>query len=63
MNRYTVVRFDAREQPIATADFATRDEADNCYSDFVKSLEKDGGVQMVSPRGFILKRFVYGDHV
>lgn len=58
-NRFTVIRFNAAEEPIATADFATRDQADDCYAEFVKCGGKSGGVQMVSPRGFILKRLVY----
>lgn len=57
--RFTVIRFNAKEEPIATADFATRDQADDCYSEYVKCGGKSGGVQMVDPGGFVIKRLEY----
>ena len=58
-NRFTVIRFNAAEEPIATADFATRDQADDCYAEFVKCGGKSGGVTLISPRGFVIKRLEY----
>ena len=58
-NRYTVIRFNAEEEPIATADFETREQADDEYAEFVKCGGKSGGVQLLSPRGFVIKRIEY----
>ena len=60
MKRYLVLRFTADEQPIAKADFATREEADDCYEEYVKCGGRTGGVEMRSPAGFVIKRLVYG---
>lgn len=59
-DRFTVIRFNREEQPIATADFATREQADDCYAEFIKlPNQKRGGVQMISPQGYVIKRWEY----
>lgn len=60
MKRYVVIRFDRDEQPIATADFATRQEADETYAEWIGFRgQSGGGVQLISPSGFLVKRLEF----
>ncbi len=64
MKRWLVIRFDRNNQPIATADFANELDAREAFDDFTRfSGQTAGGVNLLSPNGFILARHLYGEEV